>query len=219
MLAFTTKENNTDLLKEYYETRDEDLCAELVERNRGLVGYILKKTSIGNMHIYEDLFSCGMHGLLKAVRKFNPYMGVQFSSYASRCIHNEMYLLLKHEKKHTKGIVSFEAETIQGEIGKPFAFEDFLTCEEDYTEVFSKDIIDLLEEVLQRNTKQVVCRSAQAAIEYIRLEMLYRLYGGPEPIQMEVAKRHNISQSVVSRKVRHIRESFKRLWFHRKEVI
>lgn len=44
---------------------------------------------------YEDIFQEGCIGLLKAVRSFKPDKGIKFSTYAGRCITNEILMHLR----------------------------------------------------------------------------------------------------------------------------
>ena len=60
------------------------------ERNTGLVFSVIHK-NFSNYKNREDLIQTGYVGLLKAIDSFNPIKGVKFSTYATRCILNEIY--------------------------------------------------------------------------------------------------------------------------------
>ena len=62
----------------------------LVEHNLRLVVYIARKfenTGIG----IEDLISIGTIGLIKAINTFKPDKNIKLTTYASRCIENEIF--------------------------------------------------------------------------------------------------------------------------------
>ena len=74
----------------------------MFENNKGLVWKVIK-----NMHIYatkdmelEDYFQIGSLGLLKAIDTFDPNKGSNFSTYAYRCIQNEIKLYFKHSNSN-----------------------------------------------------------------------------------------------------------------------
>jgi|14_taG_2_1085336.scaffolds.fasta_scaffold41750_2 RNA polymerase sporulation-specific sigma factor len=77
--------------------------ASLVEENLALVVYqALQFTPLGILDL-DDLISVGSIGLLKAVRGFDDGRGIQFSTYATTIIRNEIYRELKKFSK-TKSI-------------------------------------------------------------------------------------------------------------------
>lgn len=60
------------------------------ERNTGLVHSVVHK-NFSNYRNKEDLTQTGYVGLLKAIDTFNPAKGIKFSTYATKCIINEIY--------------------------------------------------------------------------------------------------------------------------------
>ena len=65
---------------------------KLIEHNLRLVAHIVKKYYAGQ-NDQEDLISIGTIGLIKAIDTFDPGKGIRLSSYASRCIENEILTL------------------------------------------------------------------------------------------------------------------------------
>ena len=51
---------------------------------------------------WEELRSCGNLGLAQAAAMFSPEKKTCFSTYAVKCINNEIYQLLRERKKHCK---------------------------------------------------------------------------------------------------------------------
>jgi RNA polymerase sigma factor for flagellar operon FliA len=78
--------------REYYRSRDENLKDELVLAHLSLVKYLAGRLAIRlPAHIsQEDLESYGIFGLLEAVEKYNPDLGVSFKSYAYNRIRGAM---------------------------------------------------------------------------------------------------------------------------------
>ena len=84
--------------------------ATLIERNLRLVVYIARKfenTGIG----IEDLISIGTIGLIKAVNSFDPEKNIKLATYASRCIENEILMVLRRTSR-LKLEVSFDLSLI-----------------------------------------------------------------------------------------------------------
>ena len=78
-----------------------EVHSDLVEHNLRLVVYIAKKfdnTGVG----VEDLISLGTIGLIKAVDSFNQSKGIRLATYASRCIENELLMLMRSSKKQSR---------------------------------------------------------------------------------------------------------------------
>jgi RNA polymerase sigma-B factor len=74
---------------EFASSRDEDLRAELVEAHLGLAEHLARRfTHRGEP--YDDLVQVSSLGLIKAVDRFDPERGVEFSTYATKTILGEL---------------------------------------------------------------------------------------------------------------------------------
>ena len=69
----------------------------LVLRNMRLVSWIAQKYR--DEYEQEELFQVGTVGLIKAVDSFDPSFERRISTYASRCIENEIRMYLRKEKQ------------------------------------------------------------------------------------------------------------------------
>lgn len=78
-----TREEEEQIAKAYYETKDPRLAYKLVVSNLKLVVKIALEFQKFWAHNFLDLIQEGNLGLLQAVKKFDPYKGVKFSYYAS----------------------------------------------------------------------------------------------------------------------------------------
>ena len=83
---------------------DEKAKDVLIHHNLRLVAHIVKKYNQADEA--DDLISVGSLGLIKAINTYKPGFGTQFSTYAAKCIENEILMLLRVNKKH-KSTVSF----------------------------------------------------------------------------------------------------------------
>ena len=113
--------------------------------NMGLVHYVLHKyfpLYIDN----QDNIQNGYVGLIKAVDSFDESTGNTFSTYASRCIFNEILMDLRRQNKYAKDI-SLHAVLAEGDIrDDPLTIEDILMYEDDYTPMYIQEFIQCLDE-------------------------------------------------------------------------
>ena len=75
-------------LRKYFNG-DKEARDVLIEHNLRLVVHIAKKY-ISNDQELEDYTSIGIIGLIKAIDSFKENKGYKISTYASRCIENEI---------------------------------------------------------------------------------------------------------------------------------
>lgn len=69
---------------------------QVVLNNVGMVGISLKSLNLNPLD--EDLFSIGIVGVVKAVNTFNPDKGVEFSTYATPIIRNEILMAFRKKR-------------------------------------------------------------------------------------------------------------------------
>ena len=92
--------------KDYFTAmKNGDTKAEemLIRHNLRLVAHISKKYKNSNTEI-EDLISIGSIGLMKAIKTFSYEKGNNFSTYASRCIENEILMTFRSDKKNVNTV-------------------------------------------------------------------------------------------------------------------
>ena len=114
----------------------------LIERNLRLVAHIVKKYYAlpGDQ---EDLVSIGTIGLMKAVDTFDATRKARFSTYASRCIENEIRMQFRREHKSGQTVSLQEALEADGDsaltladvIQDGFCMEDSCERQEDIRRV------------------------------------------------------------------------------------
>ena len=92
--------------KEYLEKLnqgDQNARNTLIEHNLRLVAHIIKKY-YANSSDQDDLISIGTIGLIKAVDSFDTGKGIRLSSYAARCIENEILMFFRTTKKTAQDV-------------------------------------------------------------------------------------------------------------------
>lgn len=82
-----------------YESGDQKARSKLIEHNLRLVAHIAKKYE-NNKDLTEDLISIGTIGLIKAVDSYKPGKSTKLSTYAAKCIENEILMHLRAGKKN-----------------------------------------------------------------------------------------------------------------------
>ncbi|MCI8977365.1 sigma-70 family RNA polymerase sigma factor [bacterium 1xD8-48] len=161
----------------------------LIERNLRLVAHIAKKYQNVDEDM-EDLISIGTIGLIKAISSFDAGKG-KLSTYASRCIDNELLMLLRSKKKSSREVSLFEPIGTDKE-GNEINLLDIIEHEqEDVTEQMAlcdniKKMAGLLDKVLTDREREII---------FLR----YGLVTGKEVTQREIGDMLHISRSYVSR--------------------
>ena len=173
------------------EDSDEAAAAReiLIERNLRLVAHIAKKYQNVDEDM-EDLISIGTIGLIKAVSSFDAGKG-KLSTYASRCIDNELLMLMRGKKKTSREVSLFEP------IG-----QDKEGNEIQLVDVIEQQQTDALEEMERKeNIKRLAVYFEECLTlrERTILMMRYGLNGTPEITQNEIGRSMGISRSYVSR--------------------
>lgn len=162
---------------------------KLIEHNLRLVAHIIKKY-YANQNDQEDLISIGTIGLIKAVDSFNAEKGIKLSSYASRCIENEILMFFRSGKKSAQDIsINEPIETDKS--GNTLTLMDTMAVDDTIidnidTKMKSEKLYDFIDKVLTRREKDII-------------RMRYGLGGGRPLPQRVVAKKLGISRSYVSR--------------------
>lgn len=86
------------------------------EQHKGLVGMTFNKYFTKVKKHEEDLMQCGYLGLWKACQTFDESKGFAFSTYAVKCIRNEMAIWLRSELKYWYYTTDIIVENEDGEM-------------------------------------------------------------------------------------------------------
>ncbi len=184
-----SNEEELECIKKFKNDGDIDAKNRLIYHNLRLVAHIVKKYSQAGEA--DDLISVGTIGLIKAINTYELNKGTQLSTYAARCIENEILMLIRLNKKHN-GVYSLEESLGQDKDGNDITLEDVLGNDIDElaniveNKIISEQLQKILKENLTEREFKIIC-------------MRYGLNNTPSLTQLEVAKKLGISRSYISR--------------------
>ena len=169
---------------------DDEARQRLIEHNLRLVVHIARKYKVPGC-TFDDLISIGSIGLIKAVRSYNPGAGTSLSTYAARCIENEVLMSLRQSRKQQNDVSLNEPLGTDSD-GNAISFVDILGTPP-----------DVVEDEVQR---RITLRRIRAALpqlprrERLVLSLRYGLIDGKVHPQHEIADTLGISRSYVSQR-------------------
>ena len=168
---------------------DMDARAKLIEHNLRLVAHIVKKFDNKTTDT-DDLISIGTIGLIKGIDTYKKTPKVKITTYAARCIQNEILMYYRSNKKN--GLtVSLNDSIGYDKEGNEINLADLLEDkQEDILERLQvKDNIVLLNKYLEKLNKR----------EKEIITKRFGLNNQKDLTQKEIAENLGISRSYVSR--------------------
>lgn len=172
----------------------EDYKERLALENMNLVYYVanmFESKDVSN----EDIVGAANIGFVKALNSYEFGKGVSFTTYAVKCIKNEILLMLKKEQKNSKYNISLNSVLSEDKNGNSLELEEVTVVDENLTnqpdeealkkemELYLYDIIDELD-----------------AKDKFILVYRYGLYDQEKMTQEEIAEILNLSQASISKK-------------------
>ena len=128
--------------------------------------------------------------MIKAIDSFDAGKGIRLSSYAARCVENEILMFFRSKKKNAQDI-SINEPIDTDKDGNTLTLIDTMATED--------HIIDDLDVKLKSEQLRRFLYHALSQRERTIIMLRYGLYGGKPLAQREVADRLGISRSYVSR--------------------
>lgn len=178
---------------------DMDARGKLIEHNLRLVAYIVNKNYPeavrGCQQDADDLISIGTIGLIRAAETFDYTKGRRFSTYASRCIDNQIKMHFRKTKRQQSEVYINEPLETDSE-GNTLTIADILASnvnieEETELRINSQKLYRYIDEELDEREKEIICKR-------------YGIRDGRGFVceamtQREIAKQLKISRSYISR--------------------
>ena len=178
---------------------DMEARGKLIEHNLRLVAYIVNKNYPeavrGSQQDADDLISIGTIGLIRAAETFDYTKGRRFSTYASRCIDNQIKMHFRKIKRQQSEVYINEPLETDSE-GNTLTIADILSSgvnieEETELRINSQKLYQFIEEELDEREKEIICKR-------------YGIRDGRGFVceamtQREIAKQLKISRSYISR--------------------
>ena len=202
LLLFTAKLDNTNSFphplspekeKEYLDkfraTGDLEARNILVKHNLRLVVFIAKKYI--NYPDNDELISVGTLGLIKAINTFKAEKGSQLATYASRCIENEMLMMMRSYKKRAQDVSIYDSVGCDKE-GNELTLIDLLQTDDE-------NVYEKLDCAFLKKTMRGLLEKYLTAREKVIVAMRFGLNDEEPCTQQVVADKLNISRSYISR--------------------
>lgn len=198
-LPFAISKSETKKYFESYHAGNALAREKLILHNLRLVLLVVHKKfddrSCYTKYEVKDLVSIGIMGLVKAVDSFDLSKNITFSTYATRCIANEisMYLRSLNRQKRSGIEISLDSPVDVDKYGENLKIEDIL-----FDETY-----DIASEYLNQSLHDIVRQLVEELPDKYR--ELIKLYFGftkeGSIIQPELVKRFHCSQANISRNI------------------
>lgn len=175
--------------EEYY-SGDMNARNLIIQHNIHFVIYKVLTMFENTPYHKSELISIGLIGLIKSVDTFDISKNFKFTSYAAKCIINEIFKFMRKEKKHVNNN-SFDSTIVFDKHGNELKLIDILPAQDsdfvsDYEKKESYRIIREIVESLPNPDKEII--------------KLYFGFIDDKPFsQMEIADKYGVSQPTISR--------------------
>ena len=188
---------NRELLQyfEKYKSGDQSAREMIIKHNIKIVMYVVLKKFANTSYALEDLASIGLIGLIKSVNTIDLSKKIQFSTYAYRCINNEILMFIKKDKKHLNKCSLNDTLCID-KIGNELKIEEILYDSNS----------DLASDCEYREKFVILCKVIKNLSERDRkiVELYFGLIDGVRIHQTEIAGMLNVSQSLVAKRLKEV---------------
>lgn len=176
-------------LRKYFQG-DKEAKNKLIEHNLRLVVHIAKKYAKNEQEL-EELISIGSIGLIKAINSFSQDKNFKISTYASKCIENEILMNIRATKKQ-KSEVSMNTIIGTDKDGNDMELVETLDSN-------TKDVIDTIyNKVITEQIIKFINNKLPKREKYI-MNLRYGIDGSIPKTQQQIADELGISRSYVSR--------------------
>ncbi len=200
-LLFFTGSYSNNVFPEPLSKEEEEKCIEkmnqndpdarnkLIEHNLRLVAHIVKKFETKGYDT-DDLISIGTIGLIKGIDSYKEEKRTRITTYAARCIENEILMYFRGNKKNN-GTISLNDSIGYDKDGNEINLIDMI-----------KDNKEDISDHLHTQNNIALLKSYIKHLNPREQEIIIKRYGlnlEKERTQKEIAKELGISRSYVSR--------------------
>ncbi len=168
---------------------DKESRNKLIEHNLRLVAHIVKKYE-NKYTDSDDLISIGTIGLIKGIDSYSLDQKTRITTYAARCIQNEILMYFRANKKNNN-VISLNDSIGYDKDGNEISLIDVLKDNHNdiFDDVDKQNNISLVKNYFKKLTNR----------EQDILTKRYGLNNKKAKTQKDIAKEMNISRSYVSR--------------------
>jgi len=178
---------------------DKSARDELIIQNQPLVMVVLKRYPRRNdpVNSLEDLISVGTLGLIKAVDSFDTAKGYEFSTYAAKCILNQLFKLYRRIQRE---VDTFSLNSIaKGASNRTWA-----------------DVIPDREKRMENRIEEqdMIMRGIHSVSNLANLQknaIVLHILSDGRLLQREIAKQLGVSQPHCSRAIRDAQRNLRKL--------
>lgn len=208
--------------KEYFIPKNAVLTDEdknrLAEENMSLVQYVVKRF-INTGIDYDELFSVALMGYVKAINSYNPTRvtkqgkPIKFSTFAYRCIENEIFYFIRNDKKVREKTVSLQTTLSTDKNGNTLDLDSTLSTESQgelslEEEIAKKEVIGVLLEIINNELT-----------DKERLIITHRFgISAENKTQNELAQMVNMSQANISKLEKNIMDKIKKIMISKYKI-
>ena len=175
-----------ELCFKYLKNGKTEYREKIILGNYRLVVLIAKKYNLGFYEL-DDLISIGIIGLIKAVDNFKIEENIAFSTYAVRCINNEIMMQVRKDKSNISifknSFINYDDQDIIKEIEADINIEKSLT---------EKVFIEQYKPIINEALNSLTSKEKNILFEY------YGINTTPK-IQKEIALKYNVSRAYISK--------------------
>ncbi|MBE6880878.1 MAG: sigma-70 family RNA polymerase sigma factor [Ruminococcaceae bacterium] len=206
LLFFALHFDNTNSFPRKLTRKEEEECIravangdrsardKLIQHNMRLVAFIVRR-HYPDYRDQEDLISIGIIGLIRAAETFDYERSINFSTYAGKCINNQIrmhFRKIKHQQTEVYMNEPMDCDKDGNEVTMADMFPDD-TCVEDeaFLNINIKKLYKYIDEELNEREKEILTKRYGLSGTGYKVQHIYT--------QQEVAEELNISRSYVSR--------------------
>lgn len=185
--------SRSDQIMLFIELKNGSILARemLLKHNMRLVLREVHNKFMNNNYDKNDLVSIGKIGLIKAINTYDLKKKYEFSTYAVRCIDNEILMFIRKMNKEPF-IESLDMTIDDNQRYKlSDTIESNVKLEEDYER---KETIEIIKKFVQNLNN----------IEREIIKMSFGFYDNKTFTQQEIASKLNVSQSYVSKTIKRL---------------